>query len=162
MRRIALIAPLVALLMAGVVQAQPAGISVDLGPRVQEDINKLGEREINEQVVRLTDSVRTALADNAELKDAQIHLVVTDLKPNRPTFHQVSVEPGLDAINSRSIGGVAVEGEIVKADGQRIPVRFSRFNSNLAEVRGFSTWQEATRGYDRFARNLATGRYVSR
>lgn len=162
MRRIALIAPLAALLMAGVVQAQPAGISIDLGPRVQEDISRLGEREINEQVVRLTDSVRTALADNAELKDAQIHLVVTDLRPNRPTFQQIAEHPGLDPLNSRSIGGVAIEGEIVKADGQRIPVRFSRFNSNLADVRGFSTWQEASRGYDRFARNLATGRYVSR
>ena len=33
---------------------------------------------------------------------------------------------------------------------------------NLADVRGFSTWHEATAGYDRFARNLAAGRYFSR
>ena len=162
MRRFALLAPIAALLVAGAVQAQPAGIAVDIGPKLQENAEKLGEREVREQVVRLTEAVRGALADSADLKDAQIHLIVTDLKPNRPTFQQMADQPGLDGIRSLSIGGVAIEGEIVKADGQRIPVHFSRFNSNLAEVRGFSTWQEASRGYDRFARNLATGRYVSR
>lgn len=162
MRRFTFVAPLAALIVAGAVQAQPAGVSVDIGPRLQDEVSKLGEREVGEQVFQLTAAIRQALADNAELKDAQIHLVLTDLKPNRPTFQQMSDKPGLDPIHSRSIGGLAVEGEIIKADGQRIPVRYSRFNSSIQDVRGFTTWQEASVGYDRFARNLASGRYVSR
>ncbi len=162
MRRFALLAPLAALVVAGAVQAQPAGISVDIGPKLQEEVSELGEREVGEQIVQLTSAVRRALADSDALRDAQVHLVLTDLKPNRPTFQQMADQPGLDPIRSRSIGGVAIEGEIVKADGQRIPVRFSRFNSSISEVRGYTTWHEAAAGYDRFARNLAAGRYVSR
>ena len=77
-------------------------------------------------------------------------------------MQQAIDKPGLSIMDSISIGGATIEGEIITADGQRLPVRYSRFSSSLAEVYGYTTWQDADRAYGRLANNLASGRLVSR
>jgi len=67
--------------------------------------------------------VTRSLARRYALDAATVNLVLTDLKPNRPTFQQMADTPGLDGINSVSIGGATIEGEIITADGRHIPVR---------------------------------------
>lgn len=164
MRRLAFTAPLavVLALAAAPVAAEPQTINVTLGPQVMERVDELGARDVQEQVDRLVEIVSRELESKGALPGAQLDLVLTDLKPNRPTMQQIADRPGLDPMRSISIGGAAVEGQITLADGQVQPVRFDWFSTNLADVRGFSTWQDADRAYQRFANNLVAGRYVTR
>ena len=164
MRKLAFLAPLGAVLAvaAGPAMADPASVSVTIGPDLQEKADDLGERDVREQADRLAEVVRRALARSGDLDGARIDLVLTDLKPNRPTFEQLAARPGLDGHRSISIGGAAIEGSIVTADGRVLPVKYDWYSHNLAEVRGYSTWQDADRAYERLAGRLVDGRYVSR
>jgi hypothetical protein len=164
MRKLAFLAPLGAVLAvaAGPAAADPAAINVTLGPDLQEKAEELGERDVREQADRLAEVVRRALARDGDLDGARIDLVLTDLRPNRPTFEQLARRPGLDGHRSVSIGGAAIEGHITTADGQVLPVRYDWFSNSLAEVRGYTTWQDADRAFRRLASRLADGRYVSR
>lgn len=164
MRKLAFFAPLAAVLAAAAApaMAQPASINVTLGPDLQQKADELGEREVREQADRLVEIVQRELARDGALEGARIDLVLTDLKPNRPTMEQMAERPGLDGIRSLSIGGAAIEGQITTADGQTLPVKYDWYSSNLADVRGFGTWNDANRAYHRLASNLADGRYVTR
>ena len=164
MRKLAFLAPLGAVLAvaAGPALADPASVSVTLGPDLQEKVAELGERDVRRQADRLAEVVRRTLARSGDLDGARIDLVLTDLKPNRPTVEQMAERPGLDPHRSVSIGGAAIEGQITTADGQVLPVRYDWFSNSIAEVRGYSTWQDADRAYERLASRLADGRYVSR
>ena len=164
MRKLAFLAPLGAVLAvaAGPALADPASVSVTIGPDLQEKAGELGDRDVRQQADRLAEVVRRALTRSGGLDGARIDLVLTDLKPNRPTFEQMADRPGLDPHRSISIGGAAIEGHITTADGQVLPVRYDWYSHNLADVRGYSTWQDADRAYERLASRLVDGRYVSR
>lgn len=171
MRRFAFIAPLAATLaVAGAVQAQPNAqpslqapeVNVTIGGDLQDEVAKLGEREVLRQADELAETVRARLVRDGALPGARVNLVLTDLKPNRPTIQQAIDRPGLSVFHSISIGGAAIEGEIITAEGERLPVRYSRYSSSLAEVRGFGAWQDADRAFDRLAANIVSGRLVSR
>lgn len=164
MRRLSSFAPLAAVLAfsAAPAMAEPALISVSLGPDLQDRTEELGAREVQEQADRLAELVGRALAREGEFDGARIELVLTDLRPNRPTFQQMADRPGLDGHRSRSIGGAAIEGRITTPDGRVVPVKYDWFSSNLGDVRGLNTWSDADRAYRRLAVNLADGRYVTR
>lgn len=164
MRKLAFFAPLAAVVaFAGVAAAQPAAVNVTLSHAVEREASEtLGEREVQQQVDRLTWVLQSRLADTPALEGARIELELTELKPNRPTMEQITKRPGLDPIRSRSIGGAAVEGTVTLADGTVHPIRYDWFTPTLADVRGANTWSDAERAYERLARNLATGRYPAR
>lgn len=142
--------------------AQTPRVTVTIGGDLIEEAETLGRRDVDHQLVRLQTVVQRQLARRGGLEGAQINLVVTDLKPNRPTLQQASDRPGLSMIDSISIGGATIEGEVITADGQRLPVRYSRYSTSLADVRGYATWQDADWAYGRLASNLASGRPYSR
>ncbi len=164
MRKLTFFAPLAAVLAfsAAPAMAEPALISVSLGADLREKADELGAREVQEQADRLAELVGRAVAREGDLDGARIELVLTDLRPNRPTFQQLSDRPGLDGHRSLSIGGATIEGQITTADGRTLPVRYDWYSSNLADVRGLHTWSDADRAYRRLAVNLADGRYVTR
>lgn len=163
MRNLAFIVPFaVTATLAGAALAEPASVTVTLGARLQDKTEDLGPREVQEQSDRLVELVTRAVADTPALNGARIELVLTDLKPNRPTFQQISERPGLDPMRSISIGGAAIEGQITLADGTVQPVRYEWFSHNLADVRGFTAWQDADRAFRRLGSNLAAGRYTVR
>ena len=163
MRKLAFLAPLGAVLaVAGAAAADPASVTVTLGPDLQDKAEALGRRDVDQQADRLAEVVRRALNRDRGLDCARVELVLTDLRPNRPTFEQMAHQPGLDGHRSVSIGGATIEGSITTADGRVHPVRYDWFSNSLAEVRGFTTWQDADRAYRRLASRLADGRYVSR
>ncbi len=166
MRRLTLFAPLAAsLAVAGAVHAQPdtvPQVTVTVGGDLIEDTEKIGRRDVDLQVAELRETIERTLARRGALAGARVNLVLTDLKPNRPTLQQASDRPGLSMIDSRSIGGATIEGEIVTADGRTLPVRYDRYSTSIAEVWGYNTWYDADRAFDRLAANLAEGRYVSR
>ena len=162
MRRFAFFASLVATLaVASAVSAQPADVTVTIGGRLQDQVETLGARDVQQQADELAAAVRRELARRGAYPGAQVNLVLTDLKPNRPTYQQASDKPGLSIIDSISIGGAAIEGEIITADGERLPVRYSRYSNSIDEVWGFGTWQDAERAYDRLASNMVAGRLLT-
>ena len=167
MRPLAFFAPLattlaVATLSVAQTPTAPPLVTVSIGGGLTDKVEELGERDVSQQAERLAEIVTRALEREGALSGARIELVLTDLKPNRPTFQQVADRPGLDGIRSISIGGATIEGEIIAADGTRQPVRYDRYSSTLADVRGFAVWQDAERAYARLATNLVAGRWVTR
>lgn len=161
MRRLAFFAPLAATLaLAAAAQAesqtQPT-VSVTIGPNLQRQVEKLGYREVDAQIAGLQTEVARSLEQR--YPGATAHLVLTDLKPNRPTRQQLLDTPGLDPIRSVSLGGAAIEGEIVTADGERRPVEFSYFTPNLRDVYGYGVWRDADRAFERFGDSIERGRY---
>ena len=158
MRKLAFFAPLAATLaVAAMAQAQSPTVNVTVGPELQRQVEKLGDREVNEQIAGLQAEVGKALAQR--YPGATANLILVDLKPNRPTWEQVRQTPGLDPINSISIGGAAIKGEIVTADGQALPVNYSYFSPNIADVWGYSVWRDADRAFERFGNQIERGRF---
>jgi hypothetical protein len=170
MRRFAFFAPLAAAVAAAsLAHAEPANnqapapqVTVAIGGDLVKDTKTLGERDVREQREDLAETVTRALTRSGAYPGAQVNLVMTDLKPNRPTMQQTIDRPGLSMTDSISIGGVAIEGEIITADGQHLPVSYSRYSTSIADVHGFNTWEEASRAYDRLADNIVAGRLTSR
>lgn len=158
MRRLAFFAPLAATLAAAAMaQAQAPTVNVTVGPELQRQVEKLGDREVNEQIAGLQAEVGKALEQR--YPGATANLILTDLKPNRPTMEQVRQTPGLDPINSISIGGAAIKGEIVTADGQTLPVQYSYFSPNIRDVWGYSVWRDADRAFERLGDQIERGRF---
>jgi hypothetical protein len=163
MRSFAFLAPLaMTVALAAPTQAQPEAVNVTLGPDMRETVRDIGAREVQQQADRLAEVVRAELDRRGALHGARVDLVLTDLKPNHPTFEQTSRRPGLDMIRSRSIGGAAVEGRITTADGRVQPVRYEWYTTSLDDVRGYTTWRDAEFAYARLADNLAEGRFTNR
>ena len=162
-RNFTYLAPLTAALaLAGAAAAQPSAVVVTVSPDFAKTAEELGQRDVQQQVDDLTAKVTRVLTERHALDGARIELTITDLKPNRPTMQQTAAKPGLDPLRSISIGGAAVEGTITTASGEVHPVKYDHYSNNLADVRGFSTWQDAGTAFNRLARNLADGRYVTR
>lgn len=158
MRKLAFFAPLAATLaVAAMAHAQTPTVNVTVGPELQRQVEKLGDREVNEQIAGLQAQVGKALAQR--YPGATANLILVDLKPNRPTFEQVRRTPGLDPINSISIGGAAIKGEIITADGQTTPIDYSYFSPSLADVWGYSVWRDADRAFERFGNQIERGRF---
>ncbi len=164
MRRFTFIAPFALAALAALVAAPALAqeVTVTIGGDLTEEVETLGQRDVDRQIERLQSVVERRLARDGALEGARVNLVLTDLKPNRPTWQQAADKPGLSITDSISIGGATIEGEVITADGQRMPVRYSRYSSSLAEVHGYTTWQDADRAYDRLAGNRVSGRLVSR
>ena len=84
MRKLAFLAPLaVTLAVAATAQAQPV-VNVTVGPDLTREIKKLGDRDVDQQISDLQAQVSKALEQ--AYPGATADLVLTDLKPNRPTF----------------------------------------------------------------------------
>jgi hypothetical protein len=163
MRNFAFLVPLVlTAALAAPSQAQPESVHVTLGSEMGDTVRELGAREVQQQADRLAEVVRAELDRRGALHGARVDLVLTDLKPNHPTFEQTSRRPGLDMIRSRSIGGATIEGQITTADGQVQPVRYEWYTTSLDDVRGYTTWRDAEVAYSRLADNLAEGRFTTR
>lgn len=162
MRRFAILAPLAAVLAVATPSLADPTVTVRIGPDLQEKVDDLGAPEVNDQIERLTQVVQRVLAERGVLDGATVDLVLTDLKPNKPTFEQLTDRPGLDFIRSQSLGGAAFEGQVTTADGRVEPVKYDWYSTNLRDVQGYTTWQDAHRAYQRLAVNLAEGRFVSR
>jgi hypothetical protein len=160
------LAAVAALGAAGVAAAQPSQseprITVTVGGELADKVDELGRRDVDQQLQRLAMNVERDLARSGALAGAQVNLVLTDLKPNRPTMQQTIDRPGLSMFDSHSIGGATIEGEVVTADGVRRPVRYERYSNSLADVFGYTTWEDAERAFDRVGDNLSAGRWVSR
>ena len=148
----------VAAALAGAAHAQPE-VTVTIGDRLdQEAARELGQAEVADQARALENRLERELASNPAYEGARLNLVRTDVAPNRPTRQQMNDTPGLDYIRSFSVGGAAIEGEVITADGQVRPVQYDWYSHDIRDSRYMGTWQDADRAFMRFSRQLADGR----
>jgi hypothetical protein len=150
------------LLSASAALAAPATVSVTVGPELQKKFDKdYGVREIPTLTADLQSSVEKALAKSGAHDGARVELVLTDVKPNRPTFKQMSDTPGL-SMESFGVGGAAIKGRIVAADGTESPIDYSWYETDIRQAFASWVWHDAEWTFDRFARRLARGQEVAR
>ena len=161
MRRLALSAAAF-LASASAAYAAPASVDVGLSPEMQKKFDKTyGMREADLLVADLKGSVEKALAKTGAHDGARIELTLTDVKPNRPTFKQMSDTPGL-SMESFGIGGATIDGHVIAADGKMTPVSYRWYESDIRQAYGAWVWHDAEWTFDRFARKLARGEEVAR
>ena len=141
--------------------AAPAAVTVDVAPKLQKEFEKTyGLREAKLLTEDLRSSVEQRLAKTGALEDARVELTLKDVKPNRPTFKQLSDRPGL-SMQSFGIGGATIEGRIVAPDGTVTPVEYSWYESDIRDAYANWTWSDAEWTFDRFAGRLARGAQVA-
>lgn len=159
--RVLTLALISALAGAGAAVAAPASVTVSVAPELQKTFEKsYGVREADRLTVRLQSSVERALARTGAYNDAQIALTLTDVKPNRPTFKQLGDKPGL-SLQSFGIGGAAITGRVVAADGRETPLTYRWFETDIENSYANWVWSDAEWAFDRFARRLASGRELA-
>jgi hypothetical protein len=161
MRRLPVLAAALALAAASGALAAPAAVSVTIAPELQQRFDKTyGVREAQLLTGDLKASVRRALARTGAHSGARIELSIIDVKPNRPTFKQLGDTPGL-SLQSFGIGGAAIEGKVVAANGTEQPIRYHWYETDIREAYGNWTWTDAEYAFDRLARRLARGDQVA-
>ncbi len=147
----------VLLATGGLARSQPpSGVDVQIGPAVQARAIELGQAELEGQRQELQQQVERAIARYPR-GPMQVRLVIQDIQPNRPTSSQLGLSSGLSA-GSVGLGGAAVTGEVVMADGTRLPVRYRFFQDELRNETNFTTWGDADDAFDTVARDIASGR----
>ena len=133
----------------------PAQVDVQLGPAVQARGDELGRSELDGQRRELQQQVERAIARSPRAP-AKVRLVIQDIQPNRPTSRQLGLSSGLSSA-SVGLGGAAVTGEVVLADGTHLPVRYRFFQDELRNETNFTTWGDADDAFDTVARDIAAG-----
>lgn len=137
--------------------AAPASVNVAIAPELQKKFDKTyGQREAELLKTDLQRSVEKALERTAAYDGARIELTLSDVKPNRPTFKQLGDTPGL-SMESFGVGGAAIDGKVISADGRETPVSYRWYETDIRQVTGYWVWTDAEWTFDRFARRLANG-----
>lgn len=135
--------------------AAPASVTVAVAPELQKTFDKTyGTREGERLTANLQSSVEATLARTGAHEGSRIELVLTDAKPNRPTFKQLSDTPGL-SLQSFGIGGATIKGKIIAADGTEKPLSYRWYENDIREAYYNWIWSDAEWTFDRFARKLA-------
>lgn len=147
---------------AVVAQARPlpavSQINITIGPKLQSKADDYGPREFEYLKGALRNEIERELgkAGLVAPDGATLDLIIEDATPNRPTFAQMVDRPGL-SFQSISIGGAEVSGVMTGPDGGQTPLHYRWFESDLGNTLAASTWTDAERAFDRFARGLVKG-----
>lgn len=137
--------------------AAPASVSVTIAPALQKTFDKTyGVREAERLTKDLRTSVEKSLTKTGAYDGARVDLVLTDVKPNRPTFKQLGDKPGL-SMESFGVGGASITGKVVAADGKETPIAYKWYESDIRQSYGDWVWSDAEWTFDRFAHRLASG-----
>jgi len=118
-----------------------------------------GQKDLDRLTERLQRKVETRFTkkgiDISDSAPTTLRLVITDAKPNRPTFKQLSKETSLSAF-SRSLGGAEIDGTLIGPGGQDIgTVSYKYFETDFfRRTGGVGIWSDAHIAIDRFSRRL--------
>ena len=154
-------------LMGSVAFAEPVDpvvsrVTVRLDPKfVSGGVKTYGAKEVGELADYLKKTVEKDLTAKGRFKPdaaggASLELVLVDAKPNHPTFKQMTDRPGL-SMQSFGIGGAEIRGEQVNADGSRVKLGYSWYESDIRWAEGLGTWGDAEQAIHGFARRVAEG-----
>lgn len=143
--------------LAGFAAAQgPTAIDIQYGPAVQKRLSDLGRTELDQQRDYLRKDVMAAVS-RSSTPPAAVNLVIADIEPNRPTSAQLGASTQLRQA-SFGTGGAAITGEVVTADGRRLPVRFRFFQDQIRDEANFTTWGDADQAFDDLGALIGAGK----
>ncbi len=116
-----------------------------------KDLNQLAERLETRMAEKLSKS-GVSVSDNAT---QTLRITLTDARPTRPTFHQMSKSSGL-SMRSYGLGGAAFEGELISSSGASLgTLSYAWYESDIHDAAYGSTWSDARHAIDRFAKKTA-------
>ncbi|MFN4024985.1 MAG: hypothetical protein ACK4MQ_09130 [Hyphomonas sp.] len=134
--------------------AYAAEISVSYSPEFSEKLkDDYGVREGEYLSGRVERDLTRALS-KAGVDVARIEVTIVDARPSRPTFKQGGDRPGLDMFRSVSTGGMDLKAVAYAADGAPAGELAYKWYETDIRYAGLTTWQDASRASDRFARRF--------
>jgi len=157
MTRAAIVLSLLLAAVPAAVSAQAGDVTVTIGPDLQARAQEFGQRDLDRLARELEADVERAVARSGRGRGGRLELVLTDARPSRPTFEQMARRPGL-SMESVSNGGAAVEGVEIAPDGSTRAVRFSWYETDIRWAGARTTWTDAHKAFQRFARRYADGK----
>lgn len=136
--------------------AYASEISIEFSPEFQKKLEKdYGTAEGEKLTKDVREDIERELS-KANIDPASVKIVIVDAKPNRPTFKQLGDTPGLDAIRSKSIGGMDLKGTAYSADGSALAeLEYDWYETNIEMTHAAGVWSDAKRASRRFAKKLA-------
>lgn len=152
--------------LAGSALAEPlstvSSVQVTVGPELARKAAKdYGVRDVDRLAAELQADVERQLQRTGVLAGGRVELVLTDARPNRPTFKQLGDRPGL-SYQSFGVGGLAIEGKAISIEGDVTPIRYSWYETDIRDARYAGTWADAEHAIDRFAFQLGRGKVYAR
>ena len=110
-----------------------------------EDMQKELLRDFTKRGLAFSDSAPTLL-----------RVTIEEVKPNRPTFNQLSEDTSL-SFQSVSIGGADVFAEVISTDGTIVgTAEYNYYSSfNDGNILGSGIWTDTERAFSRFSKNLS-------
>jgi len=120
-----------------------------------------GEKSLN----RLAESLEKKMTKRFEKKgisvseDAPVtmRVIIEEAKNNRPTFRQLSQQPGL-SFQSFGLGGASLSADLIDKDGASLgTMSYSYYETDFRQAinRFGPIWTDANRGFSRFANHAA-------
>ena len=136
--------------------AYASEISISFSPEFQQKLEQeYGTKEGEKLTREVREDIQRELS-KANIDPASVQVTILDAKPNRPTMKQLGDTPGLDAMRSKSIGGMDLKGVAYSADGTALAeLEYDWYETNLEMVHAAGVWSDAERASRRFAKKLA-------
>ncbi|MEQ8434732.1 MAG: hypothetical protein RIA71_10865 [Oceanicaulis sp.] len=134
---------------------------IEIGPELTEKAEDYGPREIERLTRRMQGALMDALMDAGRFSEIDqpganvLLVVIEDAQPNRPTFRQLSVRPGLSA-RSLSLGGARVTAILTDPAGEELGrFAYAWRTPSLDSSQYATVWADADTAFSRFARLIA-------
>ncbi|WP_165187251.1 hypothetical protein [Caulobacter soli] len=159
--RIALVSALLLLGAVSPALAAPAvsEVKVSIGAKLAEKTDVLDQREFDILTSELQHAVERRLPPRPG--GGVLNLVIEDAKPNRPTPRQLAKTPGL-SIQSFGVGGARISGDYLDPAGQRTPIAYSWWETDIRWAPYGSTWHDAETAFDRLADRLVRDQFTEK
>ncbi len=118
-----------------------------------------GERDLERLIQRLETKVEKKFSKKgiqiSDTASTVLRITIEDAKPNRPTFKQLGVEPGL-SYESFGNGGAELQAELIAAGGQSLgTMSYRYYETDIRDAKYGGTWGDAHRAFGRFASKAA-------
>lgn len=121
---------------------------------------KYGDRAIERLLEEMNDELVADFAKRgltlSDTAPTLLRVTIDRVKPNRPTFNQLSDDPSL-SYESFSIGGADITAEFIQAGGQVIGTAEYDYYSSFQDgdfIQFAGTWTDADRAISRFSERL--------
>ncbi|WP_233351980.1 hypothetical protein [Hyphomonas neptunium] len=142
------------LLIAAAPVAAAAEIAVTYSPEFTEKLQDDYGMKEGEVLGGRIERDLTRELEKAGVDVARIDVTILDARPSRPTFKQGSDEPGLDMFRSVSTGGMKMKAVAYDASGAPAgELEYDWYENDIRQA-GLTTWHDASRASDRFARKF--------
>ncbi len=130
-------------------KVKDVAISQDFQKKLEKDYGVREAARLKEDVQRV---MNRSLSKAGQTKVAWVNVTISDARPNRPTFEQLSRNTSLSYLGSLSTGGAKIEATLYDASGAALgTVTHKWYSSDLQSVTVLDTWGDANRAFDSVA-----------